>query len=157
MTNQSVGAQNVADRKISDFEIATSASPSDFFPVVQGNQNRRMTLGTLFQQMNVASGNSRTKLSTSEVIFENTSLDLTKALYIANPVDGPIALSLRSSLDGDLKTIVNINEENSATVITSVQANGFRQIEIQPYGSVILIAAANKWSILSLHQATIIS
>lgn len=147
----------MADRKISDFEIATSASPSDFFPVVQGNQNRRMTLATLFQQMNAASGSARTKLSAGEIIYENSSLDLTKAMYILNPVDGQIAVSLRSSIDGDLKVVVNVNEENSVVLTTNMQSNGFRQLEIQPNGSVILIAAANKWSILSLHQATILS
>jgi hypothetical protein len=138
----------MTDRKISEFPVATAVTAVDIIPVVAGGVNQALTVGVL--ALNMPNVGNKGITTHSIVAGAVQTLPLTKTVVYLTDIGVNYILPVGN--DGQVITIIA-----PVAGVVSIVSGYATDITFSVGGSATLIysTALTKWTILSLHNASV--
>jgi len=116
----------MADTKVSELPVATSVSDSDLLYLVQNVTSKRVTVGTLFQNLNNVSLTGNVSYSSDvQTITYASEIDVnTPVTLLQADADGGELILPEATKENQIKILVMTSTEGGAYHITERIANG---------------------------------
>jgi hypothetical protein len=139
----------MADSKVTDFSAATSVNTADVLYLIQGNNDRKISISTLLANLPntltnfkgvVAIGGAAQNINNSGTVNNTSSIT-----FINNTSNSNIVLS-NGLYDGQIKIIVMTSATNNSIIISNVL--GVASITFSRAGAtatLMWVEAQNKW------------
>jgi len=116
----------MADTKVSELPVATSVSDSDLLYLVQNVTSKRVTVGTLFENLNNVSLTGNVSYSSDvQTITYASEIDVnTPVTLLQADADGGELILPEATKENQIKILVMTSTEGGAYHITERIANG---------------------------------
>jgi len=138
----------MADSKVTELTSATSANPADVVYLVQGSNDRKLTIATLFSAINtpLKTGGVVALGGTPQVLLGSGTINATTVTTLLDNT-GPSDLTLAAgTLQGQIKIVI-MRDYNGIAVIESSPINEQITFDLQDQ-AVLLVWIGTKWYIL---------
>jgi len=139
----------MADKKISELLVATTALGIDLIPIVSGGVNKSLTVGIL--SLNLPNVGNKGITKNLPVVAALVAIPLTSSIVVLSTPD--LQYTLGAGVDGQEVTLVT-----SGTNVVVPIASYFTSLQMVPGGSVTLLylTSLSKWIIKSSNGVTVI-
>lgn len=136
----------MADSKLSELTAATTAAVSDLLYLVQSSTSKRITLGTLFANIEFPSVfKDKIQIQDSNTMTSIGSVDITTNVTVITNPDQTGALTIAAGSEGQLKIII-LTENTGAHTLTLSGSGVEGSIAFDTAGdSATLLYTNSKW------------
>jgi hypothetical protein len=141
----------MADSKVTDFTAATSVNPADVLYVIQGSNDRKISMSTLLanlpDSLTKFSGLVALAMNNAQTLVGSGAIQTTQTLTLISNTGATSYLTLNNgAFDGQIKIVLCTSATSNSTITNNIKATN---ITFSKAGDTVLLVWFNaEWWVL---------